>query len=217
MQRHLRFFCRSSKCRFIRIFWQFFTVNLWIPTSELFTWALWKDLSSDWASENTEELSWEELSWEYDWCRCLQCSHWVIDLKSSWLFILNQASVIRSDPGSAKHGDSGLKREEWWGINAPRLISLWAAPLVGKPETAIFCNRPSFIFLTNLFIAVCLIKNSDSFMGLSPYGLDLSLQEIHIHLFFFWLVFFSGMWQPFRGGADSFFFHGLQQSRMSSA
>lgn len=79
----------------------------------------------------------------------------------------------------------------------------------GGKARDIFCNRPSFLFLKNLFIAVCLIKNSDSFMGLGPYGLDLSLQEIHIHLFFILLVFFSGMWQHFRGGANSFLFHGV--------
>lgn len=75
----------------------------------------------------------------------------------------------------------------------PCLISLWAAPLVGKPEAAIFCNRPSFLFLKNLFIAVCLIKNSDSFMGLGPYGLDLSLQKIHFHLFFILLLSSPGL------------------------
>lgn len=36
------------------------------------------------------------------------------------------------------------------------------------------------LFLKNLFIAVRLVTNSDSFMGLEPCGLDLSLQEIHI-------------------------------------
>lgn len=61
------------------------------------------------------------------------------------------------------------------------LRSLWAAPLVGKPKLSYFVIRLALSFLKNLFIAVRLVKNSDSFMGLDPCGSDLGLQEVHIH------------------------------------